>query len=168
MRPEDALGSIARSKQCFVVGDTNQLPPTSFFERLGIEVEQANDDAVIHESESILEAAAGLYQPQRMLKWHYRSQHESLIAFSNAEFYDNSLVVFPSPYGSSPEYGVRFHKVDGVFSGGKNEREAKIVVEAALAHLRKQRCTTFGVVAMNREQANLVEGLLEELIKCDA
>jgi very-short-patch-repair endonuclease len=102
-----------------------------------------------------------------MLKWHYRSQHESLIAFSNAEFYDNSLVVFPSPYGSSPEYGVRFHRVDGVFSGGKNEREAQIVVEAALAHLRNQSGTTLGIVAMNREQANLIEELFEKLLKRD-
>jgi hypothetical protein len=85
-----------------------------------------------------------------------------LLRFRMLNFTTNSLVVFPSPYGSSPEYGFRFHKVDGVFSGGKNEREAKIVVEAALAHLRNQSGTTFGIVAMNREQANLIEELFEK------
>jgi very-short-patch-repair endonuclease len=167
MRPEDALGAIARTKQCVVVGDSNQLPPTAFFERLDLEAESKSDDAVIHESESILEAAAGLYQPSRMLKWHYRSQHESLISFSNAEFYDNSLVVFPSPHDKSPQYGVKFHKIDGRFAGGKNEIEAQIIVHAALTHLRKGTGTTLGIVAMNREQANLIEDLFEKSLKGD-
>ena len=34
VRPEDALGAIARARQIVVVGDTKQLPPTSFFDRM--------------------------------------------------------------------------------------------------------------------------------------
>jgi very-short-patch-repair endonuclease len=75
--------------------------------------------------------------------------------------------VFPSPHGDSPEYGVKLRKVDGVFSGGKNEREARGVVEAALTHLRTRPGESLGIVAMNRDQANLIEELFEKLIKSD-
>lgn len=34
VRPEDALGAIARARQIVVVGDEKQLPPSSFFDRL--------------------------------------------------------------------------------------------------------------------------------------
>ena len=34
VRPEDALGAIARAGQIVVVGDQKQLPPSSFFDRL--------------------------------------------------------------------------------------------------------------------------------------
>ena len=34
VRPVDALGAIARGQQVVVVGDSKQLPPTSFFDSL--------------------------------------------------------------------------------------------------------------------------------------
>jgi superfamily I DNA and/or RNA helicase len=34
VKPEEALGAIARARQIVVVGDQKQLPPTSFFDRL--------------------------------------------------------------------------------------------------------------------------------------
>ena len=35
--------------------------------------------------------------PEKHLNWHYRSKHESLIAFSNIMYYGNKLCTFPSP-----------------------------------------------------------------------
>ena len=42
-----------------------------------------------------------------MLKWHYRSRHESLISVSNKEFYNNELLVYPSPSHDDPELGLK-------------------------------------------------------------
>jgi hypothetical protein len=92
LKPEDALGAIARASQVVVVGDRMQLPPTSFFDRIGSDEVDEEDEGEasaqsLAEAESILDVASALYRPARMLKWHYRSQHDSLIAFSNKEFY---------------------------------------------------------------------------------
>jgi superfamily I DNA and/or RNA helicase len=83
MKPEEALGVIARGKQVVIVGDPKQLPPTSFFDRAVSE--EGDDNTAIEESESILDAALPMFLARR-LRWHYRSQHESLIAFSNHSF----------------------------------------------------------------------------------
>ena len=95
VRPVEALGAIIRGKQSVVVGDSKQLPPTSFFDRMGA----AGDDegSQTADLESILGLFCAQGAPERMLRWHYRSRHESLITVSNHEFYDNRLVVFPSP-----------------------------------------------------------------------
>ncbi|MBW0000185.1 MAG: DUF4011 domain-containing protein [Verrucomicrobia bacterium] len=172
MRPEDALGAMARCRQCVIVGDNKQLPPTSFFEsNFGddhLDDDENVDLAAIQESESILDAAAGLYQPARLLRWHYRSRHPSLIAFSNAEFYDNELILFPSVHEKSPEYGVKFIEVAGQYAGSKNEIEAAAVVEAVMDHLRHRPGESLGVVAMNSVQSALIEDLLETGLKHDA
>ena len=169
MRPEDALGAIARARQVVVVGDGKQLPPTSFFSRMGIGNEEDNpeDATSLEESESILEAAASIFHPSRQLKWHYRSQHESLVAFSNHRFYGGKLVVFPSPYGSSPDYGVKFFKVPGVYAGSKNELEAKEVAKAVIEHVKHRKTESIGIVAMNIQQADLIEDCIEKLLKTD-
>ena len=92
LRPEEALGAIARGSQLVVVGDPKQLPPTNFFNRM---VDSGDDDdedeapAAISGMESILDICQQLFTPVRSLRWHYRSQHESLIAFSNHHFYKN-------------------------------------------------------------------------------
>lgn len=92
--PEDAIASMMRAKQTIVAGDTNQLPPTSFFRTGGIESEEVNEenDEIL---ESILQECSS-FLPATYLKWHYRSRHESLIAFSNQNIYANRLVTFPS------------------------------------------------------------------------
>ena len=107
LKPEDALGAIARGGQLVVVGDPKQLPPTTFFERAMEDGDATDDDLTAAEdAESILDVATSVYQPIRRLRWHYRSRHHSLIEFSNHEFYKN-LVVFPSAYSEHPELGVK-------------------------------------------------------------
>jgi very-short-patch-repair endonuclease len=170
LRPQDALGAIARASQVVVVGDRMQLPPTSFFDRLGDEGdEDETDDAqALTDAESILDVAASTYKPARLLRWHYRSRHGSLIAFSNREFYKNQLIAFPSPMPTHPALGVKFvHVKDGVFEGRKNVEEAKRVVDTVLRHMRTRSNESLGVVTMNSTQRELIESLLEQRLKDD-
>lgn len=165
MKPQDALGAIARGHQLVVVGDPKQLPPTSFFDRMITEDEE--DTTGIEESESILDTAMPLFDVRR-LRWHYRSQHEHLIAFSNQAFYDSGLVLFPSPYSESPDLGVRFTRVArGRFVNRRNVEEARAVAEAVRTHLLERPEESVGAVAMSAEQRDQLERALEDLAKDD-
>jgi very-short-patch-repair endonuclease len=166
IKPEDALGAIARGSQLVIVGDPKQLPPTSFFDRIGYD-EDEDDMSVLEDSESILDAAMPIF-PLRRLRWHYRSQHQSLIAFSNHFFYDNDLMIFPAPYEKTDEYGIRYKRVqNGIFVNRKNIEEAKIVALAARTHLLNKSQETLGIVAMSSEQRNILEAAIESLAKKD-
>lgn len=169
LKPEDALGAICRAKQVVVVGDPMQLPPTSFFDRIGDDDVVDDEDAQpISDAESILDVASQLYKPTRLLRWHYRSRHASLIAFSNKEFYDKQLIVFPSPLAKSPEYGIKFvHVPDGVYESGRNKVEADRVVEAAFTHMRNRPQESLGIATMNGTQRDVVENELEQRLKSD-
>jgi superfamily I DNA and/or RNA helicase len=146
IKPEDALGVVARGAQLVVVGDPKQLPPTSFFDRV---INEEEDPTAIEESESILDATLPMF-PARRLRWHYRSQHESLIAFSNHSFYESDLVLFPSPYKESKDYGVQYSRLPhGCFVNRRNLEEAKVISEAVRAHSQHHPEETLGVVAMN-------------------
>ncbi|GAB2578172.1 DUF4011 domain-containing protein [Dyella jejuensis] len=165
MRPEQAIGAIARGKQLVVVGDPKQLPPTSFFSRM-----QSDDDgqepSVAEEAESILDLASSHFRPIRSLRWHYRSRHESLIAFSNKQFYDGKLIVFPAPFPRSRGLGVRMHYVrNAVYESQINVREAAAVVDAVVDHIIHTPELSLGVVALNIRQRDLIAELLEERLK---
>lgn len=163
LRPEDAIGAVARGGQLVVVGDPKQLPPTNFFQRLAIEDEEDDTRGVAEEGESILDVAAALYQPIRRLRWHYRSRHHSLIAFSNKEFYQGNLIVFPSAYEQKDDLGIRYHHVtNGSFEHRRNPPEAEMVVDAVLEHMRVNPDESLGVVILNLEQRELIEELLDK------
>jgi hypothetical protein len=136
MRPEDAFGAFLRCKQVVVVGDAKQLPPTEFFNRAN-EDESSWDDAEDdndNTTESILESCHKSFGQVRQLKWHYRSRCESLIAFSNGEFYNNSLVTFPTARPGS--FSVSLLRVDGVYQGRRNIAEASRIAEEAISFMR--------------------------------
>ena len=165
LRPEDALGAIARGDQLVVVGDPKQLPPTNFFDRLMESDDEDPDDApsVVDGVESILGIAEHLFRPVRTLRWHYRSKHESLIAFSNARFYDGRLVVFPSPYKRNKRLGVNYRYVsDGLYQDRRNVPEAQRVVDAVIEHMRVCPEESLGVVTLNQPQRELIEDLFDE------
>ena len=165
IKPQDALGAITRGTQLVVVGDSKQLPPTSFFDKVSSEEDE--DPTVIEESESILDSARSMF-PARRLRWHYRSQHESLIAFSNHFFYQNDLILFPSPHKETETHGIQFSRVrHGCFVNRRNMEEAKIVSEAVREHFRHRPEETLGVVAMNAEQRQQIEQAIETLAKGD-
>jgi len=163
MRPEFALGAMARSKQMVVVGDPKQLPPTSFFDRLDDlqEEEEEEDEGV--QSESILDLGLSVFRPARRLRWHYRSQHESLIAFSNMEFYDQRLILFPSAYASHPEYGVSLVEIKGHYKGRVNLPEAQRVTAAAANFMRTYPDQSLGIVALNQTQRDLIYDEMERI-----
>lgn len=168
LRPEDALGAVARGKQLIVVGDPKQLPPTSFFDRMmdGADDDEEEAPASIDGSESILEICQQLFSPVRTLKWHYRSQHESLIAFSNFHFYRNELVVFPSPYERGQKLGVSWKYVrDGIYKDRRNAPEASRIVDSVLDHMIKHPDESLGVVSLNQTQRDLIQDLLDKKLR---
>lgn len=162
VRPVDALGAIMRGQQLVVVGDTKQLPPTSFFDKLNSDVE--DEDNQTADIQSILGMCDGQGAPSHMLKWHYRSRHESLISLSNHEFYENKLVIFPSP-GSRQSLGLRFHHLaDALYDRGKtrtNPVEAERVAQAVIAHAQQTPELSLGVVAFSTSQMQAIQGALE-------
>lgn len=158
MRPEDALGALVRSAQCMIVGDTNQLPPTNFFQKMLDDEDEDDDENVV--SESILEIANAAFRPARRLRWHYRSKHSSLIQFSNKIVYDGDLVIFPSAADGRTDLGVRYINVEGAYRSGTNPEEAKAMVQAAVDFMKSSPERSLGVVTLNQKQRDL---LFEEM-----
>lgn len=157
MTPENAIGAIVRSKQTMIVGDTNQLPPTNFFKKFIAVDEDDEEDSVTEES--ILEIANGAFRPARRLRWHYRSRHSSLIAFSNEHIYNKELTIFPSATEDDPTMGVSLVKVDGIYSSGTNPKESEVMIEHIIRFMNENTDRSLGVVTVNQKQRDL---LLEE------
>ncbi|MCB2409150.1 DUF3320 domain-containing protein [Hymenobacter lucidus] len=166
VKPVDALGAIARGRQLVVVGDSKQLPPTSFFDSLTGAGEEADEENVTADIQSILELCKARQMPERMLRWHYRSLHQSLIAASNHLFYDDKLVIFPSP-GGQGQMGLVYHHLPGThYERGTtrtNPLEAGAVAQAVLHHARTTPRLTLGVVAFSMAQRQAIEDALEKL-----
>ncbi len=161
-----AVGVLARGKEAVIVGDPKQMPPTSFFTTSAVD----EDNLETEDLESILDDCLALNMPGTHLLWHYRSRHESLIAFSNSRFYENKLFTFPSV--NDRERKVALVQVDGVFDRGKT-RQNKAEAEAIIEEL-KRRChdeelskLSVGVVTFNISQQNLIDDLLNEACKTD-
>lgn len=162
-----AVGVLARGKNAVIVGDPNQMPPTSFF--AGNTVDEDNLD--IEDLDSILDDCLALGMHSAYLHWHYRSRHESLIAFSNQEFYENSMYTFPSV--NDREKRVSLVKADGFFDRGKgrvNEGEARTIVTEVIRRYQNPelRNQTIGIVTFNISQQTLIEDLLQEEYQKDA
>ncbi len=165
IRPADSLGSIARGKRFVCVGDPKQLPPTMFFTKLVNEDNQDEEDtSVIEISDSILDAVMSNYKKRR-LRWHYRSRHESLIAFSNQEFYDSDLVIFPSPFQQNKKFGIKYTPVKGRLANSRNRLEAAIISRKAAQHMLEHPKESIGIVAMNSEQREEIEMQFEVIRK---
>lgn len=166
MPTSEAVGAIARGKTLIVVGDPKQMPPTSFFTSTNVDAEEA----CIDDMESILEDCRTLEMPSLQLSWHYRSRHESLIAFSNNEYYNGSLITFPSADDLCSK--VHFIPVSGQYDkGGKrnNRTEAEAVVNEIARRLSNEelRKQSIGVIAFSIMQQGLIEDLLQERLDKD-
>ena len=165
VKPEDALGAFLRANQAVVMGDTRQLPPTSFFDiMLETDEDEDYEIASLSDMESILHLCKGRF-PTKMLRWHYRSRHESLIALSNQEFYDNNLLIYPSPCHETTSLGLKFEYMeDTIYDRGRsssNRQEARRVVEAAGDHYKKyNEMKSLGIGTFNIKQQ---QAILEEV-----
>ncbi len=167
IKPEDALGAVLRAKQLIVVGDPKQLPPTSFFDRNAEGVEEELETQ-FDDNESILEVAMKTFHPIRRLRWHYRSQHESLIHFSNSRFYDGDLVIFPSSSKDSGDLGIYEHFIEGgSFDKGLNHAEATAVATAIAEHAQYCPNQSLGVGTFNMKQAMLIQDKLDQICEKD-
>ena len=164
--PWDAVGAIARGRQVVVAGDPKQMPPTSFFDRNAM----ADDDGdAVEDHESLLDECLGAALPQHRLTWHYRSLHESLIAFSNHTYYGDELVTFPAPVTTNT--AVSWKQVSGAWSRGNlrtNPIEAQAIVAEVVRRLTdsscrdsQQRVPSIGVITLNADQQKLIEDLLD-------
>lgn len=162
----DAIGPISRGKQLIVVGDPKQLPPTAFF----IKGDSVDDDpdvnAAAQDLESILDECLANGLHSAYLNWHYRSRHESLIAFSNRHYYEDRLNTFPAAE-SNDRLGVSFQFVDGALYDHKshtNKGEAEALVEFLFKRLesKSERERSWGIVTFSVSQRKLIEDMIEE------
>jgi len=168
IRPEDALGAIARGKQLVVVGDTKQMPPSTFYQSIFEEEQESEDVSTAEDSESVLECGLHSFAPVYRLKWHYRSRHEKLIRFSNYYYYDNELVVFPSTGTGGNKLGIFFNFIDdATFQGRQNIKEAEVVAKAAIKHCINNPNESLMIVTMNIPQQDLIESIIDKMIEND-
>lgn len=174
IQPPDALGAVVRAEQMIVVGDSKQLPPTDFFTKVMENPDDDDEEEMVFNgydaNESILTKCEQLQFPTESLLWHYRSEHESLIAFSNARWYDNELIIFPSSGISSTKLGIVCHYVEGAtYTSGKNvnEVEGEYVARKIIEHARKSPDLSLGVGTLNIKQRMLIEDILARVIRED-
>ena len=165
--PWDAVGAIARGRQLIVAGDPKQMPPTSFFNRAtGTE----DDSDLADDQESLLDECLGAALPRHRLTWHYRSLHESLIAFSNHRYYEGDLLTFPAPV--TRDSAVSLQRVAGSWSRGKartNQVEAEAIAKEVVRRLTESSFAdaeghfpSLAVITLNAEQQKLIEDLLDK------
>ena len=169
--PEDAIGAIYRGKTLVVAGDNKQLPPTSFFQKNlldNVDWDEVSDEDV-EVFDSILDECLGIGLPVKTLRWHYRSRHEELIAFSNHRFYDDTMVTFPAAKSQTDSLGVKLVYVsDGIYDrGGKrdNQKEAEKVADLVFEHFKNYPKKTLGVVTFSIAQMNAIEEAIDRRLK---
>lgn len=168
MPTSEAVGAIARGNAVIVVGDPQQMPPTSFFS-----ISTDEDDVMLDDLDSILDDCISLSMPARYLSWHYRSKHESLIDFSNHNYYGGNLFTFPS--ADDKVSHVTYEHIDGIYDYGNtrtNQIEAQAVVNETIERLRaavaENTIPSIGIVAFSKQQSDLIEDLLGEELAKDA
>ena len=161
----DAVGAMGRAKSVVIVGDSKQMPPTRFG-AMNTEEEDTNEELDSIDEDSILEEAVIAGVPETLLTWHYRSQDESLISFSNDHYYEGRLSTFPAPLDVRDDLGVFYYRVNGQFDHGKtrtNEIEAKAIIGELVRRLNDPRTAglSYGIVTLNIQQRNLITALLD-------
>jgi hypothetical protein len=170
VEPADALGAIARGSQLVLVGDSKQLPPTSFFRAVGADDHSSDQDshaaASIADMESILDRGA-MVLPHRRLRWHFRSRHDSLIAFSNRSFYENELVITPASVRRAEDLGLQvIYNPSDAYDRGKsqtNQQQAARIAAWVFEHARLHPDKSLGVGAFSQRQQVAIEDEVELL-----
>ncbi len=153
---DQAVGALGRGRSAVIVGDDKQMPPTRVG-KANLQTDEDLEDAVeaagvgagvgagagaeddatfnmagVGDMESILTECAESGLPRIRLNWHYRSQDEALIAFSNYRYYEGDLASLPAP-GHLTTAGLYFRRVDGQFIRDAKDRELVAKAESAKA-----------------------------------
>ena len=165
----EAIGPIARGKSLIVAGDPKQMPPSPYFSA-GLQIvddDEENDLGAFADSPSLLDECLAISLPRHRLNYHYRSKHESLIEFSNANFYHGGLYTFPS--SSTNESEVRFEfvkpkvaKKDSSLSN--EEKEAILDIFKDIYTSPKTKMRSLGVICFNITQAEKVNDAISDLL----
>jgi hypothetical protein len=161
----DAVGTLGRANSAVIVGDSKQMPPTRFGV-VGSEDDPSEADGEETGEDSVLEEALAAGVDPISLSWHYRSQDESLISFSNSHYYDHKLLTFPAPVDFQRDCGVFYRRVNGQFDHGgarTNQIEAQAIVEELTKRLDDPATAdlTYGIVTLNIQQRNLVTSIVD-------
>ncbi len=161
----ESIGAMGRGKATVIVGDSQQMPPSAAFTGSIDEEDLAQMPGVPADMESVLSEAVESNLPQIWLSWHYRSKHESLISFSNANYYEGRLASFPRPPADSSRFGVSMRRVDGRWERGgsrTNVVEAEAIIGEVESRLASDPGSSIGVVTLNSQQRDLIMDRLEE------
>ncbi|GGL77344.1 hypothetical protein GCM10010095_73100 [Streptomyces anthocyanicus] len=165
--PQDAINCVYRGRALIVAGDQKQLPPTAFFSSADDDEEDREDEEAPDRFASVLDLckASGLLE-SLSLRWHYRSRHEDLIAFSNREFYDESMTTFPGAHAEGEDVGVAFYRAtEGVYRSGaaarNNPGEAEAVARRVIHHFSTRKGRSLGVVALSQSQAVAIQDAVD-------
>ncbi|MDR2865971.1 MAG: DUF4011 domain-containing protein [Methanomassiliicoccaceae archaeon] len=165
VQPAESVGSLMRADQAVIMGDSKQLPPTAFFEKKG---ESTDGVAMVTDMESLLNLCRASL-PVRVLAWHYRSRHDSLMALSNRLFYDDRLMVCPSPCPPPEDMGLRLRYVrSAVYERGitgSNPKEAKMIARAVWHHYVDTPDRSLGIVTFNINQQKAIMSEVEKMFK---
>jgi len=158
---ERALPVLYRGKRVVIAGDEKQMPPSNWFSRKNDDGAAEDDDGDQHEAlraESLLEAAKRIYGFS-YLEWHYRSEHQELIDFSNHAFYDGKLHVAANISCEAAEPPIRWVPVKGQWAERRNLREAQVAVDILQQELidSEHAHRSVGIITMNQPQEEAVQ-----------
>ncbi|MCY4134432.1 MAG: AAA domain-containing protein [bacterium] len=163
--PCDAIPALLRGRRAMVAGDSRQLPPTTFFDGSGGDDDLDEDEESMSDYESILDVMDTRLS-RRPLAWHYRSQDERLIAYSNQEIYHGSLTTFP---GANSDKCLSWelvpHRRGVATEKGSNSDEVLRVVGLMIDHAHQRPAESLGVIAMGLHHANRIEEALRRRIE---
>jgi len=164
---ENAIPSIYRAKQLIIAGDEKQLPPSSFFQASSDDEDEEEEENTVYvdktdiHAKSLLEWAKPKF-PDKWLTWHYRSEYEELINFSNYAFYDKRVQIAPSVTKASGSKPIEFIKVDGQWENRSNRVEAERIVDTVIDVLQNDTTKpTLGIITFNKQQADLINDVFE-------
>ena len=133
------------------------------------------------DEESILSECVAAHVPRLLLSWHYRSQSEDLIAFSNKSYYQGRLSSFPSPRNVEQNsgmngFGISLRRINGQFIRSiprersrrhfrTNPAEAEAIVDEIRRRFEQADCSSpsLGVITFNTQQRDLIETRLRDL-----
>ncbi len=170
---EEAIPALYRAEQVVVAGDRHQLPPTTFFATtVEGEDEILDDEERGRSAEAMATASIGGFEslldtleaflPNWLLEWHYRSEDERLITFSNTHVYTGRLVTFPSARGQEAIRHILVPHDPAL--GGQEEsasREVDEVVRQVILHAETRPHESLGVITMGIKHANRIQAALD-------